>query len=72
MSKYYIMSKRTCFLCKDNNGMREDATPNKPLFEKCDHRISVGCMDLQINELEEQLKELKKAKRYAKMINQEE
>jgi len=69
--KYYKMSEKNCFLCCDNNGMAEDATPNKPAFKKCNHLVSVNLLELQIFELELQIKAFKKAKRYSKIVEDE-
>lgn len=68
MNEYYQMTPKTCFLCKDNDGMQEDGTPNRPALKKCDHQIGVGSLDLQIYQAEHFLKELKKSRQYAKKI----
>jgi hypothetical protein len=68
MTEYYQMTPKTCFLCKDNDGMAEDGTPSHPAFKKCEHKIGIGILDLQIHEAEQLLKELKRSKRYAKIV----
>ena len=70
MIEYYQMTPKTCFLCKDYDGKRENGTPGEPAFVDCDHRIPVGLLELQIMETEEFLRDLKKSKRYAKIIEE--
>lgn len=67
-NEYYIMTPKTCFLCKHDNGMQENSFPNQKAFIKCDHKIGVGLLDLKIHETEQFLKELKKSKQYAKKV----
>jgi hypothetical protein len=71
MNRYYQMTPKTCFLCKDYDGKRENGTPGEAAFVDCDHRISVGLLELQIMEAEELLRDLKKSKQYAKIIIEE-
>jgi len=68
--KYYQMTPNTCFLCKNNDGLVDDQSVRlgDSKIIKCNHIISVGVLDLQIIEYETLLKDLKKSKRYAKII----
>ena len=39
--------------------------------KKCNHLVSVNLLELQISELELEIKALKKAKRYSKIVEEE-
>jgi len=68
--EYYQMTPKTCFLCKDSNGKVFDETEKFGELIDCKHRINVGVMELQIMETEELLRDLKKSKRYAKIVRE--
>ena len=63
------MTRRTCFLCKYSDGLVEDTwNLYNHKHIKCEHKISVGNLDLQIIETESLLRDMKKARQYAKII----
>jgi len=70
MNKYYQMTPKTCFLCKDSDGKVFDETQKVGELIDCNHKIDAGVMELQIRETEELLRDLKKSKRYAKIIEE--
>ncbi len=70
MREYYQMTQKTCFLCKDSNGKVFDETQKVGELIDCKHKIDVGVLELQIMETEELLRDLKKSKRYAKVVQE--
>jgi len=68
MDKYYQMTPKTCFLCKNSDGKVFDETTNAGGIVECKHQIGFGMLELQIMETEELLKDLKKSMRYAKVV----
>ncbi|WP_457748756.1 hypothetical protein [Sulfurimonas sp.] len=72
MREYYQMTPKTCFLCKVSDGKVFDETTKIGGLIDCKHQIDVGNLELQIMETEKLLRDLKKSKRYAKIVKIEE
>ena len=70
MREYYQMTQKTCFLCKDSDGKVFDESQKVGGLIDCKHQIGIGVLELQIMETEELLRDLKKSKRYAKVVQE--